>query len=290
MREPLSHAVDLIENSYKNNGRLIITGVGKSGHVGKKIAATFSSCGQPSYFMNSNEALHGDLGLVTDRDVLLCLSYSGTTVELLPIIEYTKHKTIPIISITGNNLSFLSLESTISLVLPRITEACHLGLAPTTSTILMMSLGDALSQILLKERQFSENDFKRNHPKGNLGFQLTCVKKVMHKIFPLVTEDESMQKAILTMTSFGFGCVGVINNTHLVGIITDGDLRRHMDEDLLKKKAKDVMSFNPKTLYEDEFLKDALEFMQRHGITNIFIINKQRQAIGVLNIHDCLPY
>lgn len=277
-------AIDLL---FQTKGRVIISGMGKSGHMGRKIAATFSSTGRPSFFMHAAEAGHGDLGMVTPDDCLLLLSYTGETKELEPILTYAHRFGIPIISITGKSDSTLAKFSQISLILPQEPEACPLGLAPTTSTTMTLALGDALAVALLQKKGFTSQEFHNFHPKGSLGQQLKRIKMIMNKDLPLVSPQTNMQDVILVMSEKRVGCVGVTDQ-QLIGMITDGDLRRHMSPNLLEKTAQDIMTKNPITIFEDDIVADILHLMNTREITNIFVTDKEKNPIGIVHIHDCL--
>lgn len=281
-------AIEMIQST---KGRLIVSGIGKSGHVGKKIAATFASTGQPSFFVHAAEAGHGDLGMITKDDTLLLISYSGEARELHAIIDYAHRFSVPIISISGRENCTLTKMANLSLVLPDVGEACPMGLAPTTSTTLTLALGDALAVALLSSRSFSKHDFKMFHPGGNLGQQLKHVSDYMHKSekIPLVSQTTLMGECLVKMTQHGFGCVGVIDgNEKLVGVITDGDLRRHMSSNLLEQTAKDVMTKNPVTINADSLMADALAIFEKKSITSLFILDNSSKVLGILHIHDCL--
>ena len=281
-------AIDMIQHTQ---GRLIVSGMGKSGHIGRKIAATFASTGQPSLFLHAAEASHGDLGMIASGDTLLLISYSGEAKELTTIIDYSHRLSLPIISITGQEHSTLARLSTLALVLPRVNEACPMGLAPTTSTTLTLALGDALAVALLKQRGFSKQQFRIFHPGGNLGKQLRRVAEFMHQgdKIPLVTGDTLMGECLVKMTAHGFGCIGITdNNNTLVGIITDGDLRRHMNPNLLTQSAYEIMTPNPVTLSPDCLMTDALAIFEKKSITSVFIIEDDQRICGILHLHDCL--
>jgi arabinose-5-phosphate isomerase len=281
-------AIEMIEAT---KGRLIVSGVGKSGHVGKKIAATFASTGQPSFFVHAAEAGHGDLGMITKGDILLLISYSGEARELHAVIDYARRFSVPIIAISGRKNCTLTRLANLSLVLPNVGEACPMGLAPTNSTTLTMALGDALAVALLSSRGFSKHDFKLFHPGGNLGQQLKHVSDYMHKgdKVPLVTRDTPMGECLVKMTHHGFGCVGVLDSDEkLIGVITDGDLRRHMSSNLLEQTASEVMTKNPITLEDDLLMADALAIFEKKAITSLFILDKNNKVQGILHIHDCL--
>ncbi|MHA1558349.1 MAG: KpsF/GutQ family sugar-phosphate isomerase [Alphaproteobacteria bacterium] len=271
-------------------GRIIVSGIGKSGQIGRKISATFASTGQPSFFIHPAEAAHGDLGMVTTDDAVLLISYSGESNELIPLINYCRRFKVPIFSITSRKNSTLFSLSNISLVLPNVKEACPMGLAPTSSTAMTLALGDALAVALLKSRSFTKQDFKILHPGGHIGKQLRFIKDYMHEDIPLAHEDTLMSDCIVTMTSYGFGTVGITqNNTKkLVGIITDGDLRRHMAPNLLNKKAFEVMTKVPHILKEQDLMADAIALFEKQSITCLFIVDDQSHVIGILHLHDCL--
>jgi len=229
-------------------GRVIVAGIGKSGHIGQKIAATFASTGTPAFFVHPSEASHGDLGMITEHDVLVVLSWSGETVELFNILAYARQNANPVISITSSETSSLGRSSDIVLKLPRAAEACPHGLAPTTTTTMQLALGDALAIAVLEAKGFTAHDFKVFHPGGSLGAQLRRVREVMHKRdeLPLVAGDTVMSEALVTMTQRSFGCLGVIDaGGHLIGVITDGDLRRHMGRDLVDTPVAAVMTRGP---------------------------------------------
>lgn len=275
-------------------GRVIVTGVGKSAHVARKIAATFASTGQPAYFVHSGEAGHGDLGMITPEDLVIALSYSGETQELSSIIAYTRRFNIPLVAITGKETGTLAKVATIVLPLPNAPEACLMGLAPTTSTTMMMALGDALAITLLSQRGFSSSDFQVLHPGGNLGNSLARVGDRMHKgeRLPLAQENLPMGDVLLEMSAKGFGCVGVVNEQgFLVGVITDGDLRRHMNPGLLTQKAKDIMTVKPVTILADTLMGQALGFLNQKSITSLFVVESltsPAKPCGIIHIHDFL--
>lgn len=285
-----SQAVMFLEQSQ---GRIIVTGMGKSGHVGRKISATLSSTGCPSFFVHPAEASHGDLGRITENDVIIALSNSGETSELSDILAFSRRYKIKLIGITTNEQSTLARTSDVALVLPKAEEACPLGLAPTTSTTLMMALGDALATATLKRRGFSKSDFKSLHPGGSLGQRLMRVDQVMHtqERIPTIGQDSNLKEAILEMTSKGFGCVAVLDNAKsLVGIITDGDLRRHLEQDLLKTNVQDIMTLHPRTIEATLLAQEALARMNEWSITSLFVTPsaESRQIVGIIHIHDCL--
>jgi arabinose-5-phosphate isomerase len=272
-------------------GRIIVTGVGKSGHVGRKIAATLASTGTPAQFVHPVEASHGDLGMIGSGDAILALSNSGETSELADIVAYSRRFEIPLIAITGGARSTLAAAADIVLLLPSAPEACPMGLAPTTSTTMMMTLGDALALALLERKGFSPTDFQLFHPGGRLGRRLLRVRDIMHSEdeIPLVSADARMSEAILVMTAKSFGCVGVCDaKGRLIGVITDGDLRRHMGERLLARTVAEVMHRNPKTIAAAALAADALGLMNRFAITSLFVFEQDERLIGFLHMHDCL--
>lgn len=270
-------------------GRVIVTGMGKSGHVARKIAATMSSTGTPAHFVHPAEASHGDMGMITKDDVVLALSNSGETAELADIIAYCKRFSIPLIGVARRSGSMLVESATIAMVLPEVPEACDTG-APTTSTTMMMALGDAISVALVKRRGFSKQDFSVFHPGGKLGKAFIRVSDLMHGAseLPLVRETDIMPDILLIMTSKRFGCAGVIKaDGTLSGIITDGDLRRHMQPDLLNKSAKSVMKANPLTIRPQALAAEALAIMNERSITSLFVTEAEK-PVGIIHIHDCL--
>lgn len=282
------HAVDICA---KARGRLIVTGIGKSGHVARKIAATLASTGTPALFVHAAEASHGDLGMVGNEDAILALSNSGDSAELADIIAYSRRFKIPLLAITGGTDSILAEAADVVLLLPRASEACSMGLAPTTSTTMMMALGDALAIALLDRKGFSSADFKRFHPGGKLGRRLLRVGDIMHErdAIPLIAPEAPMSEAILVMTAKSFGCVGVCGaHGQLVGVITDGDLRRHMDDGLLSRGVTEIMHPNPKTISSSSLAAEALGLMNRFAITALFVVDEDLRPIGFLHMHDCL--
>lgn len=280
-------AVDALD---KAAGRAIVTGMGKSGHVGRKIAATFASTGRPAFFVHPAEASHGDLGMITAADVVVALSNSGETPELGDIVAYAKRFAIPLIGITSRPGSALAVNSDMALVLPAIPEACPMGLAPTTSTTMMLALGDALAVALLERRNFSAADFQVFHPGGQLGKRLSKVSDLMSggDRLPLVNLGASMAEVLLVITGKSLGCAGVVAaDGTLAGVITDGDLRRHMGADLLSLSAGDVMTRDPKTVAPNILAAEALRLMNAKAITSLFVVD-DRRPVGVIHVHDCL--
>jgi arabinose-5-phosphate isomerase len=280
-------AVELISAAQ---GRLIVTGMGKSGHVGRKVAATFASTGTPAFFVHPSEASHGDLGMITSDDVIMALSWSGETAELKDLIDYSRRFRIGLIAITASAQSTLAASADVVLVLPAAREACPHNLAPTTSTLMQAALGDALAVALLESRGFTAFDFRKLHPGGRLGAMLRLVGSVMHEgdAIPLVALGTIMADAVLEMSSKGFGCVGITDaKGSLTGIITDGDLRRHMRPDLLEARVDDVMTHAPKTVRPDQLASEALEIINSSRITALIVADAGK-PVGVVNVHDLL--
>jgi len=284
---PLAQAVEVIAHC---KGRLIVTGMGKSGHVGRKIAATFASTGTPAYFVHPGEASHGDLGMITRDDVIMALSWSGETVELTDLIDYSRRFGTALIAVTAEAESTLAKSADVVLVLPPAREACPHNLAPTTSSLMQLALGDALAVALLESRGFTALDFRGLHPGGRLGAKLKFVRDVMHRgsALPLRPLGTAMADAIVEMTAKGFGCVGIIAaDGKLTGIITDGDLRRHMRPDLLAAKVDDVMTRNPKTAAGDQLVSEALELLNSSKITAVIVV-ENGAPVGIVHLHDLL--
>ena len=282
--------VKLVEGITNTKGRIIVTGMGKSGHIANKITATLASTGTPAFFVHPAEAGHGDLGMITKNDSILAISNSGKSFELNAIINYAKRLNVPLFSITANSDSLLCKKSTVSIVLKKNKEACPLNLAPTTSTSMMLVLGDAIAVTLLKIKGFDREDFKIFHPGGNIGKDLKKVSEIMHigKKLPLLKENSLMDKALIEMTKKSFGCLGILNKQNkLIGIITDGDLRRKMNVNLINKSVKGIMKKKPFTINENFLIGEALNLMNRKKITSLFICKKNK-PIGIIHIHDCL--
>ena len=283
----LTRALDTMQ---KSNGRIIVTGMGKSGHIGKKIAASLASTGTPSFFVHPAEASHGDLGMITEDDVVIAISNSGESKELIDILNYCKRFGITLISITKNPESSLGKAGDIILRLPNNGEACPLGLAPTSSTTATLVLGDILTIGMIERNGFSKSDFNDRHPGGKLGSILQRVSDLMHtgEEMPLLEEHTNMQSALLEMTSKRLGCVGFVNkNGELTGIITDGDLRRCLSPKILDEQAFNLMTKNPKTISKDALASEALKIMHDKKITNLFVVENQK-PVGVIHIHDLL--
>jgi arabinose-5-phosphate isomerase len=271
-------------------GRVIVTGMGKSGHVGLKVAATLSSTGTPAYFVHPSEASHGDLGMITRDDAILAFSWSGETVELGNIVSYSRRFAVPLIAVTSNPDSTLGQAAEIVLALPQAKEACPHGLAPTTSTVMQLALGDCLAIALLESKGFTAIDFKALHPGGQLGARLKFVGDLMHKgdRLPLADADLVMSEAIVVMTEKALGCLGVVDGDGMLqGIITDGDLRRHMGSSLLGKRTAEIMTPAPKTVAPDLLASAALEVINASAITTLFVVEDGR-PVGIIHVHDLL--
>ena len=280
-------AVELIRNA---RGRVIVTGVGKSGHIGRKISSTLASTGTPSSFVHAGEASHGDLGMIATDDVIVALSWSGETAELKNLIDYSRRFRSPLIAVTGEADSTLGRAADIALVLPQIREACPHNLAPTTSSLMQLALGDALAIALLESRGFTALDFGNLHPGGRLGALLKFVRDVMHsgEAMPLARKGSRMSQAIVEMSAKGFGCVGIQDTDgRLLGIITDGDLRRHMNDKLLDSRVEDVMTRAPKTVRSDQLVSEVLEQLNASKITAVFVVEADRPT-GIVHLHDLL--
>ena len=285
--EAFARATDLIRNA---RGRLIVTGLGKSGHIGRKIAATFASTGTPAFFVHAAEAGHGDLGMITTDDVILALSWSGEQPEMKTLITYAKRFRIAVIAMTAEPDSTLSRAADIALALPKAREACPHNLAPTTSSLMLLALGDALAIALLEGRGFTSVDFGVLHPGGKLGAMLKFTRDIMHTgdTVPLKPLGTGMSDALVEMTSKGFGCVGIVDaHGAIVGIVTDGDLRRHMRPDLMTAVVDDVMTRNPKTIRGDLLASEALEILNSSKITALIVTDGGR-PIGIVHLHDIL--
>jgi arabinose-5-phosphate isomerase len=281
-----------IEQLAAARGRVVVTGMGKSGHIGRKIAATLASTGTPALYVHPAEASHGDLGMITVEDVVLALSNSGETPELADIVAYSRRFAIPLLAIVGRKPSSLAETADLALALPKRPEACPMGLAPTTSTTSMLALGDALAVALLERRGFGSQDFSLLHPGGKLGRRLVRVDQLMHSgsELPLVGLEARMSEVLLEMTAKRLGCVGVLNGRGgLAGIITDGDLRRHMSPALLERPAVEVMTPGPKTIRPQALAAEALAVMNQseRPFTVIFVVENGR-PVGALHMHDCL--
>lgn len=272
-------------------GRAIVSGLGKSGHVARKIAATLASTGTPAFFVHSAEAAHGDMGMISPRDVVVLISNSGETAELLPVIEHTKRLGIPMIGISSRTESTLIRCADIPLVLPNAAEACPIGVAPTTSTTMMLALGDALAMAVMQVRGFTHDDFRLLHPGGSIGLRLTKVSQFMHRgeRLPLVSPDMPMSEVVMVMTSKSFGIAGVVDAAGaLVGVITDGDLRRHLAE-LNTALAGTVMTRNPRVIDGNMLAGDALRYLNDQKVTALFVVEADdptRAPAGLVTFHD----
>jgi arabinose-5-phosphate isomerase len=286
-RTTLEQALDLL---VAVSGRVIVTGMGKSGHIARKIAATMASTGTPAQFVHPAEASHGDMGMITAADAVIALSNSGETAELADLITYSRRWRIPLISITGRRESTLGQAADVTLALPPAGEAGALGLAPTTSTTMMLAVGDALAVALLERKGFSAEDFHQLHPGGKLGQQLLRVADLMHVggELPLIDGAAPMSQALIEMSAKTFGCVGVTDAAgDLIGIVTDGDLRRHMGADLLTQRVGDVMTRGPRTIMGQALAAEALRIMNERSITSLFVVDETR-PVGIIRLHDCL--
>lgn len=288
-------AIDLIDNMRKTRGnRLIVAGIGKSGHVAKKIVATLASTGTPSHFVHPGEASHGDLGMVMEGDVVLMLSNSGENPELSDLIHYTRRFNIPLVGMTGNKDSALARHADIVLLLPKMPEACPNGMAPTTSTTMMLALGDALAVALLERIGLTREQFGVFHPGGKLGQKLVTVLEIMHKGdgLPVINDRATMDQAILALSEKNLGSVLVVSPSgDLQGIVTDGDLKRHMAPDLLQKPVTEVMSQSPRTIAETALAVEALHVMTKtpgQYLTSLIAVNEQGKMTGLIRLQDCL--
>ena len=287
LNKTYTQALDAMQNA---KGRIIITGMGKSGHIGKKIAASLASTGTPSFFVHPAEASHGDLGMITEDDVVIAISNSGESKELVDILNYCKRFGIKLIAITKNPNSSLGKAGDIILQLPNNGEACPLGLAPTSSTTATLVLGDILTAGLIQRKGFTKADFNQRHPGGKLGSILQRVSDLMHTdmSMPILNENSDMQRVLLEMTSKRLGCVGFVNEEgELTGMLTDGDLRRCLSAQILEEKAINIMTKNPKTINKDILASEAIKIMHEKKITNIFVV-EDKKPIGVIHIHDLL--
>ena len=280
-------AVDAIFNS---KGKVVVTGVGKSGHIGRKISATLSSTGTPSYFIHPTEASHGDMGMIEEEDIILAISWSGETTELGNIVKYALENKIKLIGLSSNKESHLAKSSNIALNIPMIEEACPNGLAPTTSTTMQLVIGDAIAISLLNIRDFNKDNFRSLHPGGQLGAALAVVKDVMHsgESLPTIDIGSPMSEALIKISEKGFGCIGVISNNSLEGIITDGDLRRHMGPEILNNKVESIMTKRPQMVSSKLLVSDALKLINNLGIQGLFVTDDGKTPIGFVNFHDLI--
>jgi arabinose-5-phosphate isomerase len=287
LSESFEKAVSLMQAC---EGRVIVTGMGKSGHIGQKIAATLASTGTPAQFVHPAEASHGDLGMITAKDIILALSWSGETGELANLITYSRRFRVPLVALTSRRESTLGKAADIVLALPSVKEACPHGLAPTTSTLVQLALGDCLAIALLERRGFTPHDFKVFHPGGQLGANLKYVADVMHKgdRLPIVQAGESMSTALVVMTEKSFGCLGIVDESgKLTGILTDGDLRRHMEPGLLGRQVSEIMTHSPKTVTANMLASAALQIANASKITALFVV-EDGVPVGIVHIHDLL--
>ncbi len=285
-----SNFADAVRLLLGARGRIIVCGMGKSGHIARKIAATFASTGTPAHFVHPAEASHGDLGMMAAGDVALVLSNSGETPELADVIAYTRRFQIPLIGVAGQAGSTLLVHADVALLLPEAPEACDLGIVPTTSTTMALALGDAFAITLMEHRNFTPENFRDFHPGGKLGARLSKVSDLMHSgsELPLVANDAPMSEALLVISQKGFGVAGVTQNDLLIGVITDGDLRRNMDG-LLGLTAEQVMTRDPHSIAPTALAEEAVNTMNRHEITTLFVVAKSsKNAVGIIHIHDCL--
>ncbi len=283
--------INTVNAILNTTGRVILTGMGKSGHIANKISSTFASTGTTSHFVHPAEASHGDLGMITNKDLIIALSNSGDTKELYDILTYSKRNGIKIIGITSKANSTLARNSSIALILPKCEEACPLGLAPTTSTTMMLVLGDAIATTVLKRKGFSAQDFGSLHPGGKLGQQLLTVNSIMHKgsDMPVVFDNSSIQELLLEMSSKGYGCVCVIDRSKkLVGVVTDGDIRRNINGNILDTPITKIMNHRPATISPQTIAQEAIAIMNSKKITSLIVINDDTELVGILHIHDCL--
>lgn len=281
--------VQLVDTIYNLKGRVIFSGIGKSAHIARKIAATMASTGTPAYFVHAAEASHGDLGMITPGDLVFCLSNSGETAELKDVIAYTRRYKHTLVALVRRKESTLAKDADIAIILPEVPEASPTG-APTTSTTMMLAYGDALAMALLEKRGFTKDDFGKYHPGGKLGTQFLRVAQLMHQgeELPVAPDTERMEQVLIVITAKRFGIAGITDeNGQLSGVVTDGDLRRHMAEDLLKRPAREIMSKNPVTVAPDTLAAKALSIMNEKSITSLFVVD-QGKPVGILHIHDLL--
>jgi arabinose-5-phosphate isomerase len=287
LAQPFIETINLIKGA---RGRVVVSGMGKSGHIGHKIAATLASTGTPALFVHPAEASHGDLGMVTADDVIMALSWSGETVELKNLIDYSRRFRIGLVAVTAYPNSTLGQAADIVLALPQVREACPHNLAPTTSSLMQLALGDALAIALLESRGFTALDFRALHPGGRLGAALTFVRDIMHRntALPLASVGTRVSSAIVEMSAKGFGCVGIIDDRErLIGMVTDGDLRRHMRPDLLDALVENIMTSSPITVRADQLASEVLEILNSSKITALFVVEDAR-PVGIVHMHDLL--
>ena len=275
---------------FNSKGKVVVTGLGKSGHIGRKISATLSSTGTPSYFIHPTEASHGDMGMIEKSDIILAISWSGETTELANVVKYALENKIKLIGLSSNKESHLAKSSDIALNIPFVEEACPNGLAPTTSTTMQLVIGDAIAISLLNIRDFNKDNFRSLHPGGQLGAALAIIEDVMHsgESLPIIEIGSPMSEALIKISEKGFGCIGVVSNNSLEGIITDGDLRRHMGPDMLNNKVESIMTKNPQMVSSKLLVADALELINNLGIQGLFVSNNNKIPIGFIHFHDLI--
>jgi len=287
LSDAFARAVELISPI---TGRVIVTGVGKSGHIGAKIAATLASTGTPAFFVHPAEANHGDLGMIARDDVIVAMSWSGESAELKSIVAYSRRFSIPLIAVTSGETSALAREADVVLLLPRVSEACPNGLAPTTSTLLQLVVGDALAVALLEAREFTPDQFRIFHPGGQLGAGLMKVREIMHRgeSMPLATSGDPLRDAIVTLSRKRFGCVCIVDGEgRLAGIITDGDLARNLDKNLGALTVDDIMTRTPKTIDPDTLAGEAIAILDEKRISALVVVENDR-PVGIVHFHDLL--
>lgn len=286
--EPFARAVEIIGGI---KGRTIVTGVGKSGHIGSKIAATFASTGTPAFFIHPAEANHGDLGMIARDDAILAMSWSGETAELQGVVTFSRRFSIPLIAITSGETSTLAREADVVILLPKVQEACPHGLAPTTSTMMQLAMGDALSVALLEARGFTAVDFKTFHPGGKLGASLTHIADIMHTgdRIPLVELGTPLPDAVMLLSLKRYGCVGVLDEDGvLCGIVTDGDIARNLGRSLAELKVDDIMTRDPRTVKPTTLATSAMALLNQHNISALFVTDETQRPIGIVHFHDLL--
>ena len=285
-----SNFEEAVKAIFNSKGKVVVTGVGKSGHIGRKISATLSSTGTPSYFIHPTEASHGDMGMIEKSDIILAISWSGETTELANIVKYALENKIILIGLSSNKESHLAKSSDIALNIPLVEEACPNGLAPTTSTTMQLVIGDAIAISLLNIREFNKDNFRSLHPGGQLGAALAIIEDVMHSgdSLPIIEIGSPMSEALIKISEKGFGCIGVISNNSLEGIITDGELRRHMGPDILNNKVESIMTKNPRMVSSKLLVSDALELINNLGIQGLFVSNNKKIPIGFIHFHDLI--
>ena len=285
-----SNFEEAVSAIFNSKGKVVVTGVGKSGHIGRKISATLSSTGTPSYFIHPTEASHGDMGMIEKSDIILAISWSGETTELANVVKYALENKIKLIGLSSNKESHLAKSSDIALNIPFVEEACPNGLAPTTSTTMQLVIGDAIAISLLNIRDFNKDNFRSLHPGGQLGAALAIIEDVMHsgESLPIIEIGSPMSEALIKISEKGFGCIGVVSNNSLEGIITDGDLRRHMGPDMLNNKVESIMTKNPQMVSSKLLVADALELINNLGIQGLFVSNNNKIPVGFIHFHDLI--